>query len=93
MKTIIQCLFLAVVMTGCSSLSKEQISACNNTSCATCPACTKMEKRQKPVTDIIDLSHSGVRSSQIITYLAYSQTNITPIWSDRLRNRRESAAM
>ncbi len=74
-------------MAGCSSLSCNQISAYNDSQCPG-PTYARIQRHQKlELTDVVDMSKTGVRSSQIITYLSFSGTefNLSPQDVENLR--------
>jgi hypothetical protein len=69
-------LFLAVAaMSGCCALSKDQTTAYDQSN-VSAPVYARIQKHQAlTLADVVDLSHSGVRSSEIITYLTVSKSS------------------
>ena len=73
--TLLICL-LAVSLAGCSSLDHRQISHYQDYGISD-SLYAKMQAHRKLTTpDIVELSQRQVRSSEIMTYLAYSDTQI-----------------
>src|SRR5271154_3029827 len=89
MKSTLLLLLCVLAITGCSSLSRQQLSAYN---VPEVPASVyaKIQRRQKlNLADIIEISKRRVRTSQIITYLAYSWTDVDLTQQDIDYMRRE----
>jgi len=73
--TLLICL-LAALLAGCSSFSSTQTARCHD--CGISDSLyARMQARQKLTeSDIVELSQHQVHSSEIMAYLAYSDTQI-----------------
>ena len=92
MKSILLCLFLAATMAGCSALSREQITAYDHPN-VPAPVYARIQNHAPlGVTDVVDLSHGGVRSSQIMTYLSFSGSRFNLSQDDVDNLRREGVS-
>lgn len=77
MKPMLWTLLCMMAVTGCSSLSHEQRAAYCHPAIPS-DVTAKLQRGGKLDTDdVVALSKNGVRSSEIITYLAYSGTDFT----------------
>lgn len=82
-------LLLCVAVTGCSTLSREQLSAYDNPQVPESVHARIRSHQKLSLDDIAEMSNHGVRSSQIITYLSYSRTefNLTDQDIENLRRK------
>jgi hypothetical protein len=72
MKPAFLFLLCAAAMAGCSTLSREQLASYNQPG-VPAPVAAKIQSSGKlSLSDVVDLSHSGMRSGEIMLYLAYS---------------------
>lgn len=92
MKPAILFLCCAAVTAGCSTLSHEELAGYNQPR-VPAPLARRMERGGKlSLADVVELSHSGVRSGEIIVYLAYSNSEFDLGAGDVEKLREEGVA-
>ena len=80
---------LAVALTGCSTLSRRQVAAYGDYGVSDTLYAKMQHGRKLNLPDIVELSQHEVHSSEIMAYLAYSNTEIPLNYEDARQLARE----